>query len=95
MAENNLLLETLYWGLSIILSKSKDDFNKLNFSNIAQDIINCTQKSVFWTNVSVEKNSLEWYSFRQEAIIIGRFIIDMFSLLTISLKLRVLIFLHI
>lgn len=63
LAENNLLLETLYWGLSIILSKSKDDFNKLNFSNIAQDIINCTQKSVFWTNVSVEKNSLEMVFF--------------------------------
>lgn len=63
LAENNLLFETLYWGFSIVISKNKDAFDQMEFTKIANDILNCSNISCFWNNVNVEKKSLDMVFF--------------------------------
>lgn len=63
LAENNLLFETLYWGLSVVLSKNREAFERLKFEEIAKDILNCSDISCFWTNVNVEKKTLDMVFF--------------------------------
>lgn len=63
LAENNLLFETLYWGLSVVLSMNREAFERLKFEEIAKDILNCSDISCFWTNVNVEKKTLDMVFF--------------------------------
>ena len=63
VAENNLFFEAFYWGLSIVLSESPEEFDKLDVHRIANDIENCGNIEAFWKSVNVENHEFEMVFF--------------------------------
>lgn len=58
-ADNTLLFEALFWGLSVIHDCSLEIFDAINAEKIASDIEHCPDNSVFWKSINVDKKEFD------------------------------------
>ena len=63
IAENNLFFEVLYWGLATVYQTDPTQFRSLVEERIAKDMVQCSDNSYFWKNISVEKRDFNMIFF--------------------------------
>ena len=63
IADNTMFFEVMYWGLAIVYETRKELFISFKSTTIAKDIVNCSNLSCFWNNISVEKKEFNMIFF--------------------------------
>lgn len=58
-ADNTLLYEVLFWGLSVIYDYSLEIFDAIDPEKIAYDIQHAPNNTVFWQNINIDKKEVE------------------------------------